>query len=233
MRTGSRLQPAILGDLIASRTEQSSLLLHTSEYSRLVGHKWRQSLITSGAHALFSAELISTPPSVSARALNAKTCCPCRKSDPDIMVMQPAEDRRGYNSSDRMDGSGYRSVLDKGQMRSSDVVVFCIRAEHISQMSLAEDDDVIKALPSDRADQPFGMAVLPRRSRCCRSVANAHGANPPSERLAIDPIAITDKMLRRVLPADGLSHLPRDPFGRGMRSYPESEHATSFMTEDH
>ena len=149
------------------------------------------------------------------------------------MVVQSAEDRQGYNSSDRMDGSGDRSVLDKGQMRPSDVVVFRIRAEHIAQMSLAEDEDVIKALPSDRADQPFGMAVLPRRSRRCRSVANAHGANAPSERLAIDPIAITDKILRRVLPADGLSHLPRDPFGRGMRSYPEPEHATSFMTENH
>ena len=60
------------------------------------------------------------------------------------MVMQSAEDRQGYNSSDRMDGSGYRSVLDKGQMRSSDVVVFGIRAEHIAQMSLAEDDDVAR-----------------------------------------------------------------------------------------
>src|SRR4051794_16259587 len=77
-----------------------------------------------------------------------------RKSDPDIMVVQPAEDRQGYNSSDRMDGSGYRSVLDKGQMRSSDVVVFRIGAEHITQMSLAEDGDLINALPSDRADQP-------------------------------------------------------------------------------
>ena len=71
--------------------------------------------------------------------------------------MQPAEDRQGYNSSGRMDGSGDRSLLDKGQMRSSDVVVFRIRAEHIAQMSLPEDDDVIKALPADRADQPFDI----------------------------------------------------------------------------
>ena len=56
------------------------------------------------------------------------------------MVVQSAEDRQGYNSSDRMDGSGDRSALDKGQMRSSDVVVFRIRAEHIAQMSLAEDE---------------------------------------------------------------------------------------------
>ena len=107
--------------------------------------------------------------------------------------MQSAEDRQGYNSSGRMDGSGDRSLLDKGQMRSNDVVVFRIRAEHMAQMSLPEDD-VIKALPADRADQPFDMAVLPRRLRRCRSVANAHGANAPSERLAIDPIAITDKI---------------------------------------
>ena len=110
------------------------------------------------------------------------------------MVMQSAEDRQGYNSSGRMDGSGDRSLLDEGQMRSSEVVVFRIRAEHMAQMWLPEDEDVIKALPADRADQPFDMAVLPRRSRRCRSVANAHGANAPSERLAIDPIAITDKI---------------------------------------
>ena len=99
--------------------------------------------------------------------------------------MQSAEDRQGYNSSGRMDGSRDRSLLDKGQMRSSDVVVFRIRAEHMAQMSLPEDEDVIKALPADRADQPFDMAVLPRRSRRCRSVANAHGANAPSERLEV------------------------------------------------
>src|SRR3954447_17847565 len=101
------------------------------------------------------------------------------------MMVQSAEDRQGYNSSDRMDGSGDRSVFDKGKMRSSDVVVFRIRAEHMAQMSLAEDEDVIKALPADQADQPFGTAVLPRRSRRCRSVANAHGANAPSERLEV------------------------------------------------
>src|SRR5436309_11028709 len=51
------------------------------------------------------------------RPFGRKNCtCPCRKSDPDIMVMQSAEDRQGYNSSGRLDGSGDRSVLDKGQM---------------------------------------------------------------------------------------------------------------------
>jgi hypothetical protein len=42
-------------------------------------------------------------------------------------------------------------------------------------MALANDDDVIKTFPSDRADQPLRLSVLPRRPRRNRSVANAHG----------------------------------------------------------
>jgi hypothetical protein len=74
------------------------------------------------------------------------------------MVVQSAEDRQGYNSSGRMDGSGDRSVLDKGQMRSSDVVVFRIRAEHMAQMSLPEDEDVIK---HSRRIEPISRSTWP------------------------------------------------------------------------
>jgi hypothetical protein len=49
----------------------------------------------------------------------------------------------------------------------------------VAQVSLAEDDDMIKAFPSDRADQPFSMSILPWRSWPGWSVANAHGAKPP------------------------------------------------------
>jgi hypothetical protein len=48
-------------------------------------------------------------------------------------------------------------------------------------VSLAEDDDMIKAFPSDRADQPFSMSVQPWRSRRDWPVTNAHGAKPPFE----------------------------------------------------
>jgi hypothetical protein len=35
----------------------------------------------------------------------------------------------------------------------------------MAQVPLAEHDDMIKAFPSDRADQPFSMSILPWRSR--------------------------------------------------------------------
>src|SRR5436190_7927359 len=34
--------------------------------------------------------------------------CRCRKSDPEIFVVQSAKDWQGYNASDRLDRSGYR-----------------------------------------------------------------------------------------------------------------------------
>src|SRR6476469_5803262 len=53
------------------------------------------------------------------------------------------------------------------------VVVLPVRAQHMPQMLLAKHDHMIEALASDRADQSFSVTVLPRRSRRCRSVANA------------------------------------------------------------
>ena len=33
-------------------------------------------------------------------------------------------------------------------------------------MNLAQDNDVVQALTSDRSDQPFGKAILPGRGWC-------------------------------------------------------------------
>jgi hypothetical protein len=32
----------------------------------------------------------------------------------------------------------------------------------VAQVPFAEDDDMIKTLPSNRADQPFNISILPR-----------------------------------------------------------------------
>jgi hypothetical protein len=100
--------------------------------------------------------------------------CPCRKSYPDVMMVQPADDRQRNNASGALDGSRQRRVFGQGQVCSDAVVVMCIRAQHMAQMALAEHDHMIEALAPDRADQSLGMTVLPRRSWRSRSVANAH-----------------------------------------------------------
>jgi hypothetical protein len=98
-------------------------------------------------------------------------------------------------------------------------VILHVRKEYVAEVSLAEDDDMIKAFASDRTDQPFSMPILPWRSRRGWSVANAHGAKPPFEKRAVDAIAIADDIPRRRLPAARLSKLPGNPFRGRVRRH--------------
>jgi hypothetical protein len=43
----------------------------------------------------------------------------------------------------------------------------------MTKMPLAEHNNVVKAFPSDRTDQPFSISVLPWGARRRRSIANA------------------------------------------------------------
>ena len=82
----------------------------------------------------------------------------------------------------------------------------------MAKMALANDDDVIKTFPSDRADQPLRISVLPRRPRRDRSVANAHGPDAPDEGSAIRAVAVADQVGWSLVPAAGLGQLTGKPF---------------------
>jgi hypothetical protein len=70
---------------------------------------------------------------------------------------------------------------------------YCIKREEcVAQVPLAEYDDMIETFPSDRANQPFRMSILPWRLGRGWPVANARGAKPPGEKFALDPVAIGD-----------------------------------------
>ena len=103
---------------------------------------------------------------------------------------------------------------------------------NMTQMTLAEHDHMIEALVSDRADQTFDIAVLPRRSRRCRSVANAHRSNAARKCLAVDAVPVADEILWRALPTTCLADLPGDPFGSRVRSDAEPQDAPSIMSEN-
>jgi len=44
-------------------------------------------------------------------------------------------------------------------MRSDVAVIACVRSQNLVQMHLAQDNDVVHTLTSDRPDQPFGKAI--------------------------------------------------------------------------
>ena len=90
-------------------------------------------------------------------------------------------------------------------------------------MSLAKDDE-IEALASDRSDQPFSEAILPRRSRRNRLVADAHSTNAALSDVAIDAIVISDEVTWRLIPRECLSELACNPIcGRSGNSFVSSD----------
>jgi hypothetical protein len=71
-------------------------------------------------------------------------------------------------------------------------------------MRLAQDNHMIDALAPDRSDQPFSNAILPRRGWCGRLVPDAHGSQSARDDAAIDPVAIADEVMRRLVPRKSL-----------------------------
>src|SRR4029077_10264704 len=115
-----------------------------------------------------------------------------------------------------LDGTNQRRILGQGQMRPKMVVVGSIGLEDLAQMVLAEDHDVIQALPTDRADQPLRVSVLPGRTRRRWSVPDPHGSKASRYGLAVASIAVTNEMSGRLIPWEGFCDLLRDPFRRRM-----------------
>ena len=46
-------------------------------------------------------------------------------------------------------------------MRAGRIVVVDVARQHMTQVPLPEHDDVVKALPADRANQTLRIAILP------------------------------------------------------------------------
>ena len=72
-------------------------------------------------------------------------------------------------------------------------------------MPFAEDNDMVKTIPSDRTDEPLRMSVLPWRSWCDRSVPNAHRANATDKGIAMDTIPIANDFSCRCASSRGCS----------------------------
>ena len=99
-------------------------------------------------------------------------------------------------------------------------------------MPLAKYDDMVKAVPSDRADQPLTIAILPWRSRRGWPVPNAHRPKTPDENLAVDAVPIANEIAWPLLPPTSLRQLATHPFGAWMRGCPKPQDFTAAMLKD-
>src|SRR5437899_3971261 len=70
---------------------------------------------------------------------------------------------------------------------------------------------MVDALASDRSDEPFGEAVLPRRAWGDGLVTDAHGAQSACDGSAVDSIPIPDQVARSLIPSEYFCDLTCDP----------------------
>src|SRR5262245_14385878 len=90
------------------------------------------------------------------------------------------------------------------------VVVFLIRLEQMMQVPLAKHNDMVKAIPPDRPDEPLRASVLPWRPHCNRPIANTHRLQPSEDDVAIDAITVANDVARRPLPSVCLGRIRCD-----------------------
>ena len=71
----------------------------------------------------------------------------------------------------------------------------------MTKMPLAEYNNVVKALPSDRANKSFSKSVLPWGTWRRRSIANTYRSKSSDEDLAIGTVPVADQIAGSSFPA--------------------------------
>lgn len=132
-------------------------------------------------------------------------------------MVEATEDWPPGDASFALNQPGNRSILSQRQMRAATVVIVGVLFEDSSKMRLSKRDEVVGALATYRADEPFCKRILPRGSSRNRSVTDPHRAKAPFECLAVSAVAITDQVFRCPIPWKSLGDLPSNPFCGGMR----------------
>jgi hypothetical protein len=76
-------------------------------------------------------------------------------------MVQTPEVRDGRDAASRLNCTRRRCILVQREVRARVIVISLVRSQQLAEVLLAEYHDMIKALPSDRADEPLRMSILP------------------------------------------------------------------------
>ena len=90
-------------------------------------------------------------------------------------MMKAAENGTGCDCAGALNGPMDGSILVQSPMGPYPIVVGGVLAKNPAQVSFSEHDQVVDAFPSDRADQPLRVPILPWRPGRDRLVPNTHG----------------------------------------------------------
>src|SRR5258708_12535107 len=109
------------------------------------------------------------------------------------MVRKGGEDRAGCDDGEALNRPVEWGILVQRAMNPRFIIIRGIPTQDPAQVRLPKYDHVVETFPSDRADQPLDVRILPRRSGSSRLVPNAHGTQPLPEDHAICSVSVPNK----------------------------------------
>ncbi len=99
-------------------------------------------------------------------------------------------------------------------------------------MGFVEDEDVIEAFPTDRADQSFRMPVLPTRKWSRWLIADSHHRKALGNSRTIGCVAVADEMVGTFVPWEGIGDLAGDPLCRGIGRHADRYQVATLVAEN-
>src|SRR5262245_17767039 len=148
-------------------------------------------------------------------------------------MVKAAEKRLRCQDAEALGEAMERGVLGQGSMGSLLVVVARIGGQDPAQVAFAQDYDVVQTFSPDRADEAFDVSVLPGRSRCRWSVADAHGREASCYGMTVRGVPVANEVPGRLLPGKGLGDLAGDPVGRGIGRDVDPDQVAPLEPDDH
>src|SRR5262249_14902429 len=113
------------------------------------------------------------------------------------------------------------------------IVVGEVPSQQASEMPFAEDDDVIEAFPSNRADDALCEGILPGCSWGDEDLVDPHAFHASCENVAVDGVAITEQVLGCRLFREGFDKLLGGPRGGRVAAHIDVEEFSASMPKDH
>src|ERR1022692_4314468 len=110
-----------------------------------------------------------------------------------FVAMVQSTNLRNFDDPSRLDWLNWTTdgrIFAQRQMSPRSLVVFEVRFQDSAQTGFIQDDHMIQALATDRADQPLDVGVLPRGLRCRENFPNAQPVCRFTKSLSIAPIPI-------------------------------------------
>jgi len=111
----------------------------------------------------------------------------------------------------RLDRPSVRRVFGEGEVGAGAMVILEVSGEDVSQVALAQDEDVVETVSPDRADETFREGILPGAAGGREDFLDLHTLHALAEGVPVDRIAIAEEIGGGGVVRDGVDDLLGGP----------------------